>query len=215
MIERRFITNTDDIETRAETDADGKRTIMGYFALIRSDSVPMWEWINGTFQEYTERISPDAFKETDISDVVYLVEHNQNRVVARTGANLKLEVTEKGIFARATIPAAGESTSEQEDLVRNVSQRIIRANSFAFTLREGDYEWYRTDGKLFRDIKRISKIHDLTSTLSPAYPETWVAKRTLNENEIVEKPVVESPEVPVVFDKSVIDLDFEFSLLRD
>src|SRR5687767_4373498 len=137
MIERRNFTG----ETRTEKDETGKRYIMGYFALNNSDSVKITERINGNMITFTERIQPDAFKEADLSEVIYTVEHNPSRPIARTGANLKLSFTERGLFGRAEIPSENEATNEQNDLIKYVDQKIIRGNSFAFKV-SGD-EWFK------------------------------------------------------------------------
>lgn len=220
-IERRFISIEDvaeneDLTTRAEKAEDGKRYIMGYFSLANSNSVQITERINGELRTFFERISPDAFINADLSDVIYNVEHNISRPIARTGANLQLKVTEKGLFARAELPAENEATTEQNDLYKNVQQKIIRGNSFAFRVLED--EWYRQDGELFRNIKSIGRVVDITSTVSPAYPDTFVFNRSLNEDEIKEIETEKQEEIKepeqVVFDRSVIDTDFEFSLLK-
>lgn len=222
-IERRnfLIDNdNDELTTRAEKSEDGKRFIMGYFALKQSDSVMITERINGKIETFTERIAPDAFNEADLSEVLYNVEHDPTRPIARTNANLDIKITERGLFARAEIPSEDEATTDQNNLFRNIQQKIIRGNSFAFRVLKD--EWYRSEGQLYRNIQRIGKVVDITSTVSPAYGDTFVFTRSLNENEIREmeqeqKETANEPEQPepVVLDRSVIETDFEFSLLKN
>jgi uncharacterized protein len=206
MIEKRFINIEDpEVETRSETAEDGKRYIMGYFSLANSPSVQITERINGNLVTFTETIDPRAFQDADLSSVIYNVEHNNARPIARTGANLELKVTERGLFARAEIPAERDATTEQNDLLKYIDQRIIRANSFAFTVAEGGDEWQRRDGQLFRNINRIKRVFDITSTTSPAYPDTFVFTRSLDESQIHEvKPGAEQPKNEI----DVIDLEF-------
>ena len=218
-IERRYITG-DEIETRSETSEDNKRYIMGYFAVKQANSVKITERINGELKTFTERIAPDAFDSSDLSDVIYTVEHDPTRPVARSGANLKISFNDKGLFARAEFPAESDSTTEQNDLIKNVNQGIIRGNSFAFRVEKDT--WYRKDGELYRDINKIGKIVDITSTISPAYNDTYVFTRSLNEAEIVDVTETETqPETqpepvpePVVYDAETVDIDFKISLLK-
>lgn len=207
MIERRhFNIDENGIEIRAEQDTEtGKRYIVGYYAVKNSDSVKMTEYINGQLKEFTERIMPEAFDSADMTNVIYTVEHNLNRVIGRTGANTELQVDEKGLFARTEIPTESDSTDEQNNLIKNIQQKIIKGNSFAFRVDKD--RWYRdASGELFRDILKIKRIVDITSTLSPAYQETAVlVKRSLNESEI---------ETRSAIDKETLDLNIEIELLN-
>jgi HK97 family phage prohead protease len=213
MIERRNF-DGDQIETRTETAENGKRYIMGYFALNNSDSVKITERINGQLVTFTERIKPDAFAEADLSEVIYNVEHNPSRPIARTGANLTLSFTERGLFGKAEIPNEAEATTEQNDLFKNVQQKIIRGNSFAFKVASD--EWYKQDGELYRNITKVSKVVDVTSTLMPAYSDTFIFTRSLDETAVKEVNNTEEEKGNVMagFDKEVIDVDFQFSLLK-
>lgn len=221
MIERRNITIEDpELETRSEVSEDGKRYIMGYFSVNNSNSVLITERDKktGQLRTFTERISATAFSEADLSNVVYTVEHSMARPIARTGANLKLQVTDKGLFARAEIPNENEATTEQNDLIKYVNQKIIRSNSFAFVVPDGGDEWYRANGMLYRTINKINRVVDITSTISPAYPDTYVVSRSLDETQIKEIDSAE-PEVRTE-DESVIDelekeaIEFEFLKLK-
>ena len=234
MIERRNLTITDDpeLETRSEVTADGKRSIMGYFAVNNSNSVLITERDKktGQLRTFTERINPTAFSEADLSNVVYTVEHSMSRPIARTGANLKVQVTDKGLFARAEIPNEQEATTEQNDLIKYVNQKIIRSNSFAFVVPENGDEWYRQNGLLFRTINKIDRVVDITSTIAPAYPDTYVFSRSLDEDSIKDLDSVEHERTEnantdnVAISETVvneeqnelekINMDFEFLKLK-
>ncbi|HYG03025.1 MAG TPA: HK97 family phage prohead protease [Chryseosolibacter sp.] len=215
MIEKRSITidNTDsEIETRSEVAADGKRFIMGYFALNNSNSVKITEKINGNIVTFTERIAPEAFTETDFSDVIYTVEHSFSRPIARTNANLQLKVTDRGLFARAEIPSEADATTEQNDLIKYVNQKIIRSNSFAFKV--GADSWEKRGGELYRTISKITKVVDLTSTVQPAYPETFVFSRSLDENAIKEIEDESSKNEIKEPDTVTPSIDFDFQMMK-
>lgn len=215
MIERRYIDDAELIETRSETDSTGKRYIMGYFALKNSPSVRLTERINGEIRSFTETIAPDAFTESDLSNVIYTIEHNPQRIIGRSGANTQLSFTDKGLFAKTEIPEESRATTEQNDLIKNIDQKIIRGNSFAFKV-END-TWHRNNsGELFRTITKIGKIVDITSTIAPAYPDTFVFTRSLDESEIKEVKTEDKSEEtqPETFDKETFDLNFQLELLK-
>lgn len=218
MIERRYI-NEEQIETRSEIDSStGARVIMGYYAVKNSPSVKMTERINGELRTYTEKINPSAFDDVDLSTVFYTVEHDPSRIIARSGVNLELSFNEKGMFGKATIPDSSLATSEQENLYRNIQQGIVKGNSFAFKVAPGGDVWYRKNGELFREINKLQKIVDVTSTVMPAYSDSFVFTRSLNEADIkeieTEHKEQTQPEPIHEFDKETIELDFEMSLLK-
>jgi HK97 family phage prohead protease len=216
-IERRSIdieySDNDEIATRSGVEENGQRYIMGYFALTNSNSRKITERINGNLVTFTERIHPDAFKEADMSTIVYTVEHDLNRPIARTGANLDLKFTDKGLFARAVIPAEPDATSTQNDLLKNINQKIIRSNSFAFGVKNDS--WERIDGELYRSIDKISRVLDITSTISPAYESTYVFTRSLSDDQIKEVTPEQITETkPELNEIEKDSIDFEFLKLK-
>ena len=153
-----------------------------------------------TFEEYTlgsdergvynERIEPTAFDETDMSDVVFLLDHT-GRVYARTKNNtVKLSVDEHGLFTQTDLSKTSASRAVYEDIeAGNYSQM-----SFAFVVdRDEDSQEITQSGETpdglpiyTRVIKRIKKLYDISAVGFPANPTTdiGVATREAFDGEI-------------------------------
>lgn len=153
-----------------------------------------------TFKEYTlgsdergvynERIEPTAFDETDMSDVVFLLDHT-GRVYARTkNDTVKLSVDEHGLFTQTDLSKTSASRAVYEDIeAGNYSQM-----SFAFVVdRDEDSQEITQSGETpdglpiyTRVIKRIKKLYDISAVGFPANPTTdiGVATREAFDGEI-------------------------------
>lgn len=153
-----------------------------------------------TFDEYTlgaddeavynERIEPTAFDETDMSDVVFLLDHT-GRVYARTkNDTVKLSVDDKGLFTQTDLSKTSASRAVYEDIeAGNYYQMsfafVVERNEDSQTIEQtGETE----DGKPIytRIIKRIKKLYDISAVGFPANPTTdiGVATRAAFDGEI-------------------------------
>lgn len=145
--------------------------IYGYAALFNSMSEEMWG--------FREVIDPGAFSETDVTDVRALFNHDNNLLLARTSSGtLSIEVDENGLRYEFEAP----KTSYGKDLVELMKRGDVTQSSFGFTIdREGEY-WEQREGELpVRHITRIKKLYDVSPVTYPAYPDTTVAVRSLEQ----------------------------------
>lgn len=114
-----------------------------------------------------ERIEKDAFNDADISDVVFLRDH-EGRVFARTkNETVKLSVDEHGLFHEADLGSTAASREMYEDIASGLYSQM----SFAFTVAEDDIE-ENDDNTMTRVIKRIKKVYDVSAVSFPANPTT-------------------------------------------
>ena len=166
-----------EVEERAETEPDF--TVRGYASTF--DEYKLFEW-DGI--SYNERIDRHAFDETDMSDVVFLLDHT-GRVYARTKNNtVKLSVDDHGLFQETDLGKTEAARGVFEDIrVGNYSQM-----SFAFTVDEDHYE-DREDGGLTRVIDRVAKLYDVSAVSFPANPNTdiGISARSLFDGEIAKR----------------------------
>lgn len=166
-----------EIEERAETEPDF--TVRGYASTFDEYKLFEWEGVG-----YHERIDRHAFDETDMSDVVFLLDHT-GRVYARTKNNtVKLSVDDHGLFQETDLGKTEAARGVFEDIrVGNYSQM-----SFAFTVDEDHYE-DREDGGLTRVIDRIAKLYDVSAVSFPANPNTdiGISARSLFDGEIAKR----------------------------
>ena len=156
--EQRIITTK--VEIRSE---EGQPTKMiGYAAKFNRWSKPIY----GLF---IERLDPHCFDETDMNDVVALVNHDTNKVLGRAGVNVQLTVDEIGLRFEIT----PTDTSYARDLAENMRAGVIKECSFAFSIPENGDEIARYSDKLTeRTIKKIDTLYDISIVTNPAYSDT-------------------------------------------
>ena len=124
-----------------------------------------------------ENVDKDAFKDTDMSDVIFQIDH-EGRVYARTrNGSLGLEIDEHGLKTRTDLGLTESSRSVYEDIDAGLYDRM----SFAFTVTKDSYtEEEREDGTvvLTRSILGIGKLYDVSAVSFPANPNTDISSRS-------------------------------------
>jgi len=159
---------TTKLELRAAASDGGDRTAVGYAALfgVKTDIGGYW----------TEEIAPGAFsKSLRERDVVALHSHDTGRVVGRTGAKtLTVREDEKGLSFENDLPA----TTDGNDLAISIDRGDIPGMSFGFDTRK--QEWDETVDPPHRTILEAD-LYEITYTAFPAYPDTEVGLRSLEE----------------------------------
>lgn len=124
-----------------------------------------------------EQIDKDAFKNTDVSDVVFMLDH-EGRVFARTrNGSLTLEVDDHGLLTKTNLGLTESSRSVFEDIDAGLYDRM----SFAFTVNDESYreeELDNGDVVLHRTILGISKLYDVSAVSFPANPNTDISARS-------------------------------------
>ena len=158
------------VEVRAKDD--GGHEITWYPAVFNSFSEDL-----GGFREIIQRGAfQNALKK---SDVRALVNHDANMVLGRAKAGtLTLEEDENGLKASVNMP----NTSYANDLRESIARGDIDQGSFGFTMEERGQKWDKDEaGQTIRTISEVRELLDVSLVTYPAYPDTSVAKRTLEE----------------------------------
>lgn len=152
------------VETRA---TDDKRTLVGYAAVWNSDT---------TIGDYfVERIAPNAFSKAIRGDVLALVNHDPGRVVGRTkSGTLRLQEDDHGLKVEIDVP----NTTDGNDLWTLVERGDVAGMSFAF--RATKQEWDESGDLPHRTVVE-AELFEVTATPIPAYPDTELGKRSLEE----------------------------------
>lgn len=136
--------------------------------------------------EFYERIAPTAFDDADMTDVVFLRDH-EGRVFARTkNGTLNLSVDNRGLFTDTDLSKTEASREMFDDVaVGNYSQM-----SFAFTVADDHFE--ESARKIVRVIDRVAKVFDVSAVCFPANPSTdiGVAYRSVFDG-VIEKRTAE------------------------
>ena len=172
-----------------------ERTIEGYAIVFNQWSEIMYDPEGKRF--FREKISQSAVTDELInrSDIKALVEHNRERLLARYNkgkGTLVLTIDEHGLRYKFEAP----NTDDGNYAVEMVSRGDINGSSFAFSAIKGkDDVWVKGDDRIFeRTINNIRFLSDVTITADPAYSQTEVNVRSLEEMEKPEKKEVVIPK---------------------
>jgi len=143
--------------------------LVGYAAVFNKRSRDL-----GSF---TESILPGAFQGSlkDSENVMALYDHDGKSVLGRVGAGtLRLEEDQRGLRFEIDLPP----TTVGKDLAALVERQDVAGASFAFTVPEGGDNWSTDARSTHRELTEVN-LHEITVTANPAYPDTTVAKRHL------------------------------------
>ena len=171
MIDRRAVMETLEIRSGGDLRAVSPGKLAGYAAVFNSQSQDLGGFV--------ERILPGAFKQslTKPDNIRALLEHDPQRLLGRVGARtLTLQEDKKGLYFELSLP----DTSYARDLSVLVERRDISGCSFGFRVPDGGANWDMRSGQLTRDLIAID-LHEITITANPAYLDTTVAKRSMEE----------------------------------
>ena len=168
------------IEMRAEETEAGKEVL--FTPVVFGQETTITDFWTG--EEYREVIAPTALDQCDMSDVLFCVNHEYERVPLARSKNgngtLKLEVTPTGLEARTVLDVEGNP--EAATLYSAVRRGDITGCSFMF--RVGADHWQGLDsGVPLRIIDAISIIHEVSAVNDPAYPQTSITARAKEEAE--------------------------------
>lgn len=165
------------------------RTIEGYAIVFNKRSEVMLDWsVDHGWRKFVEIIDPSALRQEDLLqyDIRALVEHNRERLLARSNkgkGSLELTVDEHGLHYRFEAP----NTADGDYAVEMVRRGDISGSSFAFRAR--DDEWRKEGDTWVRTVKSFSDLRDVTITTDPAYTETEVSVRSLDEKDKSLNPI--------------------------
>lgn len=172
--EVRTIDHTLTLEKRE--DGNESRKIRGYAAVFNS-----WSRYLGWFKE---KIDTKAFDEADMSDVVAVLNHDFNFLLARNSAGtLEIGIDEKGLWYEFEAP----NTSAGNDLMENVRLGNISKSSFQFQVENDNWIDDPNEGTL-RVINKISRVIDVSPVTFAAYNDTDVAQRSYEEYKKTQEP---------------------------
>ena len=129
---------------------------------------------------FTEIISRDALKETDLRDVRFLVNHNTDMIpLARSRNNnanstMQMVVTDEGMDIRADLDT--ENNADARALYSATQRGDISGMSFMMTVEGENWDWTNEEHPT-REISRIGKIFEVSAVTFPAYEATSLEAR--------------------------------------
>ena len=160
-----------DTELKVEKRDDGTaKAIEGHAAVFNVLS----ENLGG----FREKIAEGAFDSVLDDDVRALIDHDSSKILGRSKAgNLKISVDKTGLKYRIE-PVA--TRSYENDLIQSLERKDVDQSSFGFRVDEDKWE-EDEDGLITRTIIKIRRLFDVSPVTFPAYPQTDVAKRSLDK----------------------------------
>lgn len=174
------------LETRAIEEGSKERKVRGHFTTYNEPYL-LWSYSEpGYLYELWEQVDREAFKDTDVSDVIFQYNH-EGRVFART-ANGTMELFEDEIGAGVEADLGGTEIGRQ--LWEEIDGEYTSKMSFGFTIaaqtREQKVE--ETDSLykvvVLRTIKSVGKLYDVSAVSIPANDNTDIASRSEKDGEI-------------------------------
>ena len=166
------------IETRKAED--GAMVVEGY-ATTYNQPYELWRDKEITVNE---QVDPNAFAETDMSDVIMQYDH-EGRVFARTeNGTLELESDDHGLKIRANL--GGTEIGRQ--LFEEIQGGYTNKMSFGFTVTGQKREETKSGDHItvLRTITKIGKLYDVSAVSLPANDATEISARSTGNGLIVE-----------------------------
>lgn len=180
-IERRYIPICD-LRTVGEGE---EKKIVGYAAVFNRLS----EDLGG----FREKIAPGAFRSAiKTSDTRALWNHDSNYVLGRKSAGtLSLREDKEGLKVEIAPP----DTTWARDLMISIDRGDVSQMSFGFRLEKDS--WEEKEGQPpIRTLEKIRELPDVSPVTYPAYPETQVALRSLEQWRENKPPASDDPGEP-------------------
>ena len=180
-LDKREYRRIDAAEMETRREESGEMIVEGYattfnqpYRLMGDDKVTV-----------NEQVDREAFRETDMSDVIMQYDH-EGRVFARiANGTLQLEQDEHGLKIRANL--GGTEIGRQ--LFEEIDGGYTNKMSFGFTVKEDRKERSKdAEGRvtILRTITKIGKLFDVSAVSLPANDATEISSRTISDGLIAE-----------------------------
>ena len=170
-----------------ELSDDGERVVSGYASTFNQPYELFRMNGPGGLYIVREQVDPEAFAETDLSDVIMQYDH-EGRVFARTSnGTLELSTDETGLHIRANLGGTEIGRQLYEEIEGGYTTKM----SFGFTVgadkrdesREKDEDGHETV-TILRTITKVSKLFDVSAVSLPANDATSISARSWAEGAI-------------------------------
>ena len=168
------------IREAAEGEQNTGRTIEGYAIVFGVESKLLADY----WDAYREIIEPGAITEEELKgmDIKMTMYHNREKLLARSNkgvGKLNLSVDEVGVKYSFEAP----DTVDGNTALELVKRGDLVGSSFMYWTDEANNVYYEKmdDGTLLRHVKKISEVMDMTIAADPAYNETTVTAREVEQ----------------------------------
>lgn len=179
-MERQYRTFSVPLQVRAAEEAEQAQDeyIVEGYATTFNDPYRMFTY-EGV--DYYEQIDRDALTDADMSDVLFLYNH-EGMVFARiSNGTLTVAPNERGLYIRADLGKTEQSRSMYEQ----IKAGMVTQMSWAFTIA-ADGDTYDEETHT-RTINRVAKVYDVSAVAYPANPSTDISARAYFDGVIEEE----------------------------
>lgn len=170
------------IEVRTAEDAelqDNRMVVRGYASTF-NDPYTLYQDKDWTFKE---QVDADAFRNTDMSDVIMQYDH-QGRVFARiSNGTLTVTPDERGLLIEADLGGTELGRQLYEEIRGGYTNKM----SFGFTVDGEDILNTKDEDGMdltVRTITSVRKLYDVSAVSIPANDATSISVRSLVDGEI-------------------------------
>lgn len=142
-------------------DVSGDSYVVEGYATTFNQPYELWE-------DYYEQVSRSAFDATDMSDVIFQLNHEGIVMARQSNGTLSVHPDDHGLAVRADLSSI-ESSRELFDAIK---AGLITRMSFGFVIADGG--WGYDEHTRTSTITSISKVFDVSAVSLPANPETEI-----------------------------------------
>lgn len=153
-----------DMQFRALEDED--YIVEGYATTFNE----RYELFNVDGISYGEEIDGAALNEADMTDVIFLYNHEGMVFARQSNGTLMLSINEHGLHVRADL----SKTQAARDMYESIKAGLVTQMSWAFTVREDSYD----NETHTRRILGVKKVFDTSAVSIPANPNTDISARS-------------------------------------
>lgn len=166
----------------AEADEQTEEYVVEGYATTFEQKYKLYSFedLEGKSHTVYEKVDPDAFTGTDMSDVIMQYDH-MGRVFARiSNDTLNLDKDEHGLKVTARLGGTELGRQLYEEIAGGYTTKM----SFGFTVTDDSIE---EDGPDYlRTIKRVGKLYDVSAVSLPANDFTEISARSHCDGVIAE-----------------------------
>lgn len=120
--------------------------------------------------KYMETIDRNALDGADMSDIIFLYDHEGNVLARKSNGTLIVEPDEHGLFVAADL----SKSAAARNMFEEIQNGLVNKMSWAFRVREDSYDRLTHT----RTIKRMQKVYDVSAVSRPANPSTDISARS-------------------------------------
>ena len=153
-----------EVEKRADGDQEPESYLVKGYATTFDDPYVIWEY-DGI--KYFEQIDRNALNDADMTDVIFLYNHEGMVYARQKNGSLDITTDDHGLLVEADL----SGTKAARDMYEAIDSGLIDQMSFAFTVKDDELD-RETHTRI---IHRIGKVFDVSAVSIPANPGTDIA----------------------------------------